>query len=175
MGAFGQAYEEANDAVSHRCASGAPGKARGQLSVTWNGIPSCGKLHIPSCDFASIISHSMYREFCRPLLVDDVKTVTHNIYHLNGKGVARHLDLTLSVPGIHAIQWVQGMGLDQPILQWLPLLRRVREAGKSLVIDLQLEELEPFMEAMRPEGILLCVAADTVLQPDILRRLAKWK
>jgi hypothetical protein len=31
------------------------------------------------------------------------------------------------------------------------------------------------MEAMRPEGILLCLAADTALQPDILRRLAKWK
>jgi hypothetical protein len=50
------------------------------------------------------------------------------------------------VPEIHAIQWVQGMGLDQPILQWLPLLKHIRAAGKSLVIDLQLDEFEPFME-----------------------------
>ena len=149
-------------------------KAHGQLSVTWMGIPSCGKLHIPSCDFASMISPSMYREFCHPLLVEEVKPMTHNIYHLDGKGVARHLDLILSVPEIHAIQWVQGMGLDQPIMQWLPLLRRIRGAGKSLVIDLQLAELEPFMEAMRPEGILLCIAADSSLQPDILRRLERW-
>ena len=149
-------------------------KTHGQLSVTWMGIPSFGKLHIPSCDFASMISPAMYREFCHPLLVEEVKAMTHNVYHMDGKGVARHLDLILSVPEIHAIQWVQGMGLDQPILQWVPLLRRIREAGKSLVVDLQLEELEPFMDAIRPEGILLCLAADASLQPDILRRLEKW-
>ncbi len=149
-------------------------KAHGQLSVTWMGIPCSGKLHIPSCDFAAMISHSMYREFCHPLLVEEVKPMTHNIYHLDGKGVARHLDLILSVPEIQAIQWVQGMGLDQPILQWIPLLRRIREAGKSLVIDLQLDELEAFLEAMRPEGLLLCIEADASFQPDILRRLAKW-
>jgi hypothetical protein len=150
-------------------------KAHGQLSVTWMGIPSTGKLHIPSCDFASMISPTLYREFCHPLLVDVVKPMTHNIYHLDGKGVARHLDLILSVPEIHAIQWVQGMGLDQPILQWIPLLKRIRKAGKSLVIDLELHELEPFMEAMRPEGILLCMSVAPSDRPEILRRLEKWK
>jgi hypothetical protein len=149
-------------------------KSRGQLSITWMGIPSQGKLHIPSCDFASMISPTLYREFCHSRLVEEVKPMSHNIYHLDGKGVARHLDLILSVPEINAIQWVQGMGLDQPIMQWIPLLKRIRKAGKSLVIDLELDELEPFIEALRPEGILLCMSVDPSARPEILRRLEKW-
>lgn len=81
-------------------------------------------------------------------------------------------DFERSLERIYA--WFEGEVLDQPIMQWLPLLRRIRGAGKSLVIDLQFAELEPFMEAMRPEGILLCIAADSSLQPDIVRRLERW-
>jgi hypothetical protein len=43
------------------------------------------------------------------------------------------------------------------------------------VIDLQLNELEPFMEAVSPVGILLCIDAGVELQPEIIRRVMKWK
>ncbi|MCB0231727.1 MAG: hypothetical protein KDH90_21830, partial [Anaerolineae bacterium] len=31
-------------------------KAHGQPSVSWMGIPSFGRMHIPSCDFSNLIS-----------------------------------------------------------------------------------------------------------------------
>ncbi len=65
-------------------------------------------------------------------------------------GVARHLDVLLEQPEIHAIQWVQGMSMDQPIMQWVPLIERVQAAGKSIIVDLKLSELEAFMSAVRP-------------------------
>lgn len=51
---------------------------------------------------------------------------------------------------------------------------RVRIAGKSLLIDLQVQELDDFMAAMRPEGIFLSLAVEPELQPDVLKRIAKW-
>ena len=138
------------------------------------GIPSYGKMHIPSCDFAAMISTRHFEEFCLPVLVNEVKPMTHNVFHVDGRGVAKHLDRILAVPEINAIQWVQGMGADTPIMQWLPLIDRIRAAGKSVVVDLQLTELDEFIESTNPEGLLLCIAADEGIQPDVIKRVEKW-
>jgi hypothetical protein len=149
-------------------------KAHGQLSVTWMGIPAKGKMHIPSCDFASMISTKAFCEFYLPALQQEISHTTHNIFHLDGKGLLRHLDHILSIPEINAIQWVQGVGDDLPILQWLPVIRKIQAAGKGVVVDLQLSELEPFIAAMKPTGLYLCIPAEEQDQPDILKRLEKW-
>ncbi|MFN8452925.1 MAG: hypothetical protein U0521_30995, partial [Anaerolineae bacterium] len=39
-------------------------KSEKQLSVSWMGIPSFGRMHIPSCDFSSLISPRHFEEFC---------------------------------------------------------------------------------------------------------------
>lgn len=151
-------------------------KAHRQLSVSWMGIPSFGKMHIPSCDFSSLISTDFFVEFCLPVLRQEVAPMTHNIFHIDGKGVARHLDVILEVPGIQACQWVQGVGDDQPILQWLPLIKRLQAAGKSLVVDLQVNELDDFMAQVSPEGILLCLATESEEQERaLLKRIERWR
>jgi len=149
-------------------------KAHKQLSVSWMGIPSFGKMHIPSCDFSALISSDFFEEFCLPVLQREVKPMTHNIFHVDGKGVARHLDVILAVPEVHAIQWVQGVGADQPIIQWVPLLKRI-QAVKPVIVDLQKEELEPFMDQMEPEGLFLWIAtANEAEELAILKRLENW-
>jgi hypothetical protein len=109
-----------------------------------------------------------------PSLLAEVTHMTHNVFHLDGKGMLRHLDRILAVPQIQAIQWVQGVGDDAPILQWLPVIRRIQAAGKGVVVDLQLAELEPFLAAMEPRGLYLCIPAAEEIQPDILKRLQRW-
>jgi hypothetical protein len=149
-------------------------KAHGHLSVTWMGIPSRGKMHIPSCDFTAMTSTKDFCEYYLPSMRNEVRHMTHNIFHVDGKGMLRHLDLILSVPQIHAIQWVQGVGDDLSIQQWLPVIRKIQSAGKGVVVDLQLNELEPFIAAMKPDGLYLCIPAEEQDQPDILRRLENW-
>ncbi len=150
-------------------------KAKQQLSVSWMNIPSFGKMHIPSCDFAAMISNEHFKEFCLPVLIEEVKTMTHNIFHLDGKGVARHLDLILQVPEIDAIQWVQGLGNDKPIMQWIPLIKKIQAAGKSVVVELEIFELEDLIDALEPQGLLLCLdSKDEQEQEQILKRLEKW-
>jgi len=138
------------------------------------GIPSFGRLHIPGSDFVSMIGPRHFQEFYLPLLRRELSGMDHNVYHMDGKGVARHLDMILSLREIQAIQWVQGLGKDLPILQWVPLLKRIRAAGKSVVVDLRLAELEPFVEQMPPEGVFLCIDVEEGLQPEILKRLERW-
>jgi hypothetical protein len=149
-------------------------KAKKQLSVSWMGIPSFGKMHIPSCDFSALISTDFFVEFCLPVLQREVKPMTHNIFHMDGKGVAKHLDIVSQVPEIHAIQWVQGVGADLPILQWIPLIKRIQTV-KPVIVDLRKEELQPFMEAMDPEGLFLWIAADSEEEElAILKLVEKW-
>ena len=149
-------------------------KEHGQPSVAWMDIPVRGKMHIPSCDFTSMISVEDFNTFYLPSLEAEVSQMTHNVFHLDGKGMLRHLDRILSVPGVHGIQWVQGVGDDLPIMQWLPVIRKIQAAGKGVVVDLQLDELEPFIDAMKPEGLYLCLAAEEKIQRDILERVKKW-
>ncbi|MBK8881953.1 MAG: hypothetical protein IPN67_06065 [Bacteroidales bacterium] len=149
-------------------------KLHNHLSVTWMGIPSYGKMHIPSSDFSAMISSELYLEFVHPITVSEVKPMTHNVYHVDGKGVARHLSHILEIKEINAIQWVQGMGYDTPIMQWVPLIKKIQAAGKSVVLDIQVSELEDFIDAVDPEGIMLCISAGENIQPDIIRRIEKW-
>jgi hypothetical protein len=146
-----------------------------QPSVTWMGIPSFGKMHIPSCDFASMICTRHFKAFSLPQLRRELAGMHHAVYHVDGKGVARHLDVILSQPEIQAIQWVQGMGEHTPILQWVPLLKRVQGAGKSVIVDLRLAELEDFIGQMRPEGVFLCLGVDPGQERDVLKRLERWR
>ena len=95
-------------------------------------------------------------------------------FHLDGKGMLRHLDRILAIPKTQAFQWVHGVGEDAPILQWLPVIRKIQAAGKGVIVDLQLHELEPFIAAMKPNDLFLCLAAPEATQPDILKRLEKW-
>ncbi|MFN2249043.1 MAG: hypothetical protein ACK2U0_10500 [Candidatus Promineifilaceae bacterium] len=151
-------------------------KAHRQASMCWIGIPSFGKFHVPSCDFSAMISPSAFAEFSLPILQKEVRPMTHNIYHVDGKGVANHLDYILAVPEINGIQWVQDPHM-QAIMQWVPLVKKVQAAGKSIIVDLKLGELEDFIAAMdSPRGIYLWIDSDNEEeQLAIIRRLEQWR
>lgn len=150
-------------------------KSAGQPSVNWMEIPSFEEVYIPSCDFGVMMSPDQFEKFALDAIKAEVKHATHNIFHLDGKGVARHLDAILEIPEITAIQWVQGVGEDLPIMQWIPLIKRIQDAGKGVIVDLKKHELEGFIDQMRPEGIFLWISEnDESEQQRILKRLEKW-
>lgn len=147
----------------------------GQLSVSWMGIPSHGRMHIPSCDFSTLISPRLFQEFALPILEREVRTMTHNVFHVDGRGVARHLDAILSVPEVHAVQWVQGVGDDLPIMQWVPLIKEIQSRKVPVIVDLNKTELEGFMEVMDPRGLFLWVATeDEEEEIALLKQVERW-
>ena len=96
-------------------------KKNKQPSVTWIGLPSFGKFHIPGADFSALISTEMFVELGMPIISNEVKGMDHVVFHLDRKGVARHIDQILTIPEIRART---GWGSASIRLPWLeqPLL-----------------------------------------------------
>ena len=70
---------------------------------------------------------------------------------------------------------MQGVGADKPIMQWVPFIKKIQAAGKSIVVDLEPQELEPFIDAVSPKGIYLCMnEKNPEAQKQIIARLLKW-
>lgn len=151
-------------------------KKGGSMSCNWMGIPSFGKFYVPTADITAMFSTKMYEEFYFDTMDKVINRMDHTIYHMDGKDVAKHVDVLLEHKKLNGIQWVQGMGNDRPILQWVPLIKKIQRAGKSVICDVDLEDLEEFISEVRdPRGIFLFVEAhDTDLQKQIIKRIEKW-
>jgi hypothetical protein len=59
-------------------------------------------------------------------------------------------------------------------MQWLPLIKKIQEAGKSVIVDLKVHELEEFIKNVDPSGIMLWIPGQPSEQKDILRRVSQW-
>ena len=151
--------------------------AHNQPSVTWMNIPiPGGRMHIPSNDFSFMISPAQFDEYALPILQREVKTMTHNVFHVDGKGVANHIDSILSVPEVRAIQWVQGVADDYPIMQHLPFIRYVQSKNASIIVDLDKTDLDKLMQSVSPKGIFLWIATENEEEElAIIKKLHKWK
>ncbi len=60
-------------------------------------------------------------------------------------------------------------------MQWVPFIKKIQAAGKSVIVDLKPSELDGFMKEVDPKGIFLWIAAEQKFQPDILLKVEKWK
>jgi len=150
-------------------------KSAGQLSVSWMGIPTYQRMHIPSCDFSALISPEFFEEFGLPILQEEVKSMSHNIFHVDGEGVAKNIEAILSVPEVNAVQWVQGVGDDYPIMQWVPFIKDLQAMRVPVIVDLSPTELEAFIDVMDPHGLYLWIASDDEEQErKIIERLNHW-
>jgi len=97
--------------------------------MPWAHIWSPGRAYMLQSDFSYMISPSMFERFVLPDLEACCGAMDHALYHLDGKGQIPHLDMLLSLARLRGIQWVPGDGAPPPE-RWLPLLRRIRDAGK---------------------------------------------
>ena len=149
-------------------------KKHEQLSVTWMNLPSFETFNVLACDFAVNISPDHFDEFCMPILRKEAELFTHNIFHTDGPGVAKNIDSILTLPNLAGIQWVQGYGKDKPIMQWIPLIENIQDSGNSVIVDLQLDELDEFIGKVDPAGIMLWIPAEPKDQQDVLERVREW-
>ncbi|MGE5598453.1 MAG: hypothetical protein ACM3XS_03660 [Bacteroidota bacterium] len=101
----------------------------GRGTTPWAAIRSAGRCYMLQCDLSYMISPAMFERFVLPDLAACCDRLDHGFYHLDGKGEIPHLDMLLSLERLRGIQWVPGDGAPPPE-EWLPLLKRIRDAGK---------------------------------------------
>jgi len=101
----------------------------GRGTTPWAAIWSPARCYMLQSDFAYMISPRMFERFVLPDLATCCEHLDHAFYHLDGVGQLPHLDLLLSLERLRGLQWVPGDG-QPPTEAWLPVLRRIRNAGK---------------------------------------------
>lgn len=95
----------------------------------WAPLWSPGRHYMLQSDFAYMISPPMFERFVLPDLETICNHLDYGFYHLDGKGQIPHLDMLLAIKNLKGIQWIPGDGSPPPE-DWLPLLKRIRDAGK---------------------------------------------
>ena len=124
-------------------------------TTTWLAAFSTGAYACLQNDFIVLISPAMDKEFVLDELNASANGADHVAYHLDGPGEVAHLDLLLSLDNLQAIQWVPGAG-HGPQTDWLDLLRRIRQAGKSLHLYCETPaEAVQLVEELGPRGVLV--------------------
>ncbi len=152
--------------------------AAGYPSFSWMGnLLGEGKFYIPSNDFSCMISTAMFEEVFLPGIREECRFYDQSIYHLDGPGALRHLDVLLEIPELNAVQWVCGAG-NEGYARWTPVYQKIQKAGKGIALYIQLRELEEVFATLRPEGVYFAsiegIDTEATAQ-EVLKRIARWR
>lgn len=145
------------------------GSSSGWLPAWWPG-----RANVIQCDYIALISTEMVEEFFLESIITEAQWLDQAIFHLDGPDALRHLDLLLAIPEIQAIQWVPGAGA-LPMARWIPLLKRIQAAGKSLHLSVWPHEVQTLLEELKPEGLMLSTSVGSEAEArDLVEKAAGW-
>lgn len=142
--------------------------------IGWTALWAPGDMDAVQCDFSTMLSPAMFREFVMPELERQLDFYDYAVWHLDGTDEIRHLDAILSLKKVRAIQWVDERG-RRP-LEYVDLFRRIRQSGRSVLpfgirdVDMAVE----FTRALGRDGLaFLTLGVKTVQEMEAaLKRLA---
>ncbi len=148
----------------------------GQPFTSWIGLISHRPYGIPSCDFSYLIGEEHFETVIKPALIEECRLCERNIFHVDGKGVLRHLDSILTLPNLQVIQWVPGAG-NGPARNWIEVYRRCVEAGKAVQIQATVEDFDALFASLPPSRCMIMLSG-VHSRPEMeaaLARIAAWK
>lgn len=122
----------------------------------WSDKPYCTL----QCDFSAMISPDMFRRFILPDLQFQTEQMPRSLYHLDGPGEIRHLDMILSLPRLDAVQWVSGPGPSSSDPCWFDMFRQIQKAGKALIINeiVPPDRMEALFRNISQKGLYIMVS-----------------
>ena len=75
--------------------------------IDWLGIWSDAPAATVECDYMVMVSPRMFERFFLPGVAEQVDIVERSLFHLDGPGAVKHLDMLLALPRLRGIQWVR--------------------------------------------------------------------
>ncbi len=125
--------------------------------VDWVGCWSHDRNIAVDCDIGNMISAETFKDIFLPSILKIMDIAKYRIYHLDGIDQLRLVDILLEINDLHAFQWAPGVG-KEAIMQWLPLIKKIQDKKKSIVLYCTSEEVLPLLKEVRPEGLCLSVS-----------------
>jgi hypothetical protein len=142
-------------------------------TIGWAGVWAPGTTFPLQEDFSYMISNEMFRRFCLPHIVDQVEAMAYPFYHLDGIGALCHLDTLLDIDKLKVIQWVPGAGKER-VAQWYDLIRRILNAGKSIQVFAEPDEVDALVANVGTQGLLITVNGATADEAQRLAERYAW-
>lgn len=145
--------------------------------LAWMGLWAPGKLDQIACDFSTVISPAMFKEFFVPEIVKMGDWCDYGVFHLDGPAcMKRILDPLLELPQIKAIQFTPGAGAPPTYTEaYIPRYRKILESGRNVYLLVEPGEVEKIMEFLPPEGLFMRVYVDSQEQADdMLKKVTRW-
>ncbi|HKM07656.1 MAG TPA: hypothetical protein VJ869_11770 [Sphaerochaeta sp.] len=134
-----------------------------------------GKTSLVQCDFATLISEDMFREFSVPSILESCSYLDHSLYHVDGPEALRTVDALLEIDALDCIEFTPGPQVPQggdP--RWYPLYRKIKESGKCVqVVEMQAEEVIPLLDAIGTDGVYMMVNFRSEQEIDDLNEAVK--
>jgi 5-methyltetrahydrofolate--homocysteine methyltransferase len=130
----------------------------GRGTTPWAPVWSPGRCYMLQSDFSYMISPRMFERFVLPDIAACCDALDHGFYHLDGKGQIKHLDMLLSLERLRGIQWIPGDGQPPP-QAWLPLLKRIRDAGKLCQLYVSPNGARTIVQELGGRGFALFIVA----------------
>jgi hypothetical protein len=127
-------------------------------------------------DISVMLSPPMFREFVQPDLASCAAFLDRTLFHLDGEEMLQHLDALLEIEHLHAIQFQQGNTYGEIIssaLPYIPVLRKIQEAGKCVYISCMPDEVEPLMRELSSRRLFIATATRTEAQAKELEKLVE--
>ena len=153
-----------------------PIQAAGQPCTTWTPVLHAGRSYVTNCDFICMISPEMFQRTILPALVEEMRFLERNIFHLDGPGALKHLEALLKVKELNGVQWIYGASRG-PAAKWIDVYKRIQAAGKCAQICCQdIPDALAVMENIRPKGAWFDVRGAHEAQEieAFLDRVTRW-
>lgn len=145
----------------------------GGCTIGWLNTWAKGRHAQMQCDLSVMISTDMFSKYIMPELTAKSKWMDHSLYHFDGFEQTRHLDMLLSIEDLDVIQWTCVAGQPSPV-EFIPVLKKIQDAGKKLLIMIKPDELAPLMENLSSKGLFLILSAPSEQDADeILKKAQK--
>lgn len=120
-----------------------------------------------------MVSPKVFQDMFLAPLIRTMDLVDHRLYHFDGAIALHQMDTILETPEIHAVQWLPGDGAPG-VLEWLPVIKRIQEKGKAVIVYPAPEDVEPLLREVSPEGLCICTGCETESEGrKLLERVAK--
>ncbi len=145
--------------------------------LPWLSLWAPGRHDQIACDFSTLLSPAMFREFFIPEIVRECAWCEYATYHLDGpQAMKSHLNALLEVKEIANIEWTPGISCPPTFTPgYIPLYRKIQAAGKRLYLLAQPNEVEPLLGELSARGLFLCTNVNSEAEAnDLLRNLQRW-
>jgi hypothetical protein len=145
--------------------------------LAWMGLWAPGRIDQIACDFSSVISPAMFREFFVPEIVKMGNWCEYGVYHLDGPACMKNmLDVLLEIPQIKTIQFTPGVGSPPTSTEaYVPRYKRILNNGRNLYLLVQPDEVEKLLTELPPEGLYMRTYVETQDEADeMIRKVYKW-